>query len=94
MVNALNGRIWSIDTVDADVIDAKACKVKSVRWVGGATSAAGEAVVVRDPVLNTILWETTASGANYDEESLIETWWSNGFEVPTIDNGTFYVTLE
>ncbi len=93
MANVLNGRIWSIDTVDADVIDDKACKVKTVRWVGGSTSAADEAVIIRDPVLNTILWETTASGMNYVEEVLIEQWWSNGFEVPTIDNGTLYITL-
>ena len=96
MVNALNGRLWIVDTVDADVIDDKALWVKSIRWVGGTTSVATDALIIRDPVLNTTLWESTASGANYTEESLYEKpiRWRNGFEVPTIDVGILYVTLE
>ncbi|HDZ27008.1 hypothetical protein LCGC14_0690210 [marine sediment metagenome] len=95
MVNALNNTLWVVDTVDADVIDDKNMRVKSIRWIGGATSAAAEAVVIRDPTTNTTLWETTASGANYVEESLYNPplWWVNGFEVPTLDNGTLYITL-
>lgn len=93
MVNALNSKTWFVDAVDADVIDDKALKVKSVRWVfPGATAL--DAVIIRDPVLNTTLWETTAAGANTAEEVLLETWWPNGFEVPTLAGGNLYITLE
>ena len=93
MVNSLNGKIWAIDAVDADIVDAKHIFVKSVRWVGGATSAAGNAVVIQEPVTDIVLWETTASGANYVEEALLETNWPAGFEVPTLDVGTLYITM-
>jgi len=93
MVNALDGKLWFVDTIDADVIDNRHLFVKSVRWVGGATSAAGNALIIRDPVTNTTLWESTASGANYVEKDLEETSWPNGFEVPTIDVGNLYITL-
>jgi len=93
MVNALNGKLWFVDTLDADVIDDKHLFVKSIRWVGGASSVAGNALIIRDPVLNTTLWESTASGANYVEKDLEETSWPNGFEVPTIDVGNLYITL-
>jgi len=93
MVNALNGKIWFVDTVDATDIDTNHLKVKSIRWVGGGGSAAGNAVLVRDALDNTTLWESTASGANYVEEALLETWWPNGFEVPTLDVGNLYITL-
>lgn len=93
MANALNGKIWSIDTVDADIIDDRHIFVKSVRWVGTAASAAGNAVVIREPVTDITLWESTASGANYVEEALLETTWPQGFEVPTLAVGTLYITL-
>jgi len=93
MVNALNNRTWFIDTVDADVIDDKHVKVKSVRWVAPAATAL-DAVVIREPVTDITLWETTASGPNYVEEVILETWWPNGFEVPTLANGNLYITLE
>lgn len=93
MVNALNNRTWFIDTVDADVVDDRHVKVKSVRWVfPGATAL--DAVIIREPVTDITLWETTASGANYVEEVLLETWWPNGFEVPTLAGGNLYITLE
>ena len=93
MVNSLNDRRWVIDTVDADVIADNAIKVKSVRWAATTLSVATDAVVIRDPVNNDTLWETTASGANYVEEALLETWWKNGFEVPTLDRGILYITM-
>ena len=91
MVNALTGRIWFVDTVDADVIDARPIKVKSVRWVGGTT--AGHAAIIRDPVTNTTLWESLAAGVNNVEENLQENWWPNGFEVPTLASGNLYITM-
>lgn len=91
MANALNDRMWVVDTVDADVIDAKNMKVKSVRWVG-ATDA-GHQAIIRDPVLNTTLWEGIGTGVNNSEAELKETWWRNGFEVPTLDSGILYITL-
>ncbi len=93
MANVLNDRIWVVDTVDADVIADNAIKVKSVRWVGGIASVATDAVIIRDPTTNTVLWESLASGANYVEEALLETWWPNGFEVPTLDTGVLYITM-
>ena len=93
MVNALNGHIWFVDVVDATDIDLKHIFVKSIRWVGGATSAAGNAVVVREPGTNATLWESTASGANYVEAEILETTWPHGFEVPTLDIGTLYITM-
>lgn len=92
MVNALNDRLWVVDTVDADVISSANMRVKSIRWVAGIASAADDAVIIRDPVLNTTLWESTASGANYVEKDLEEHWWRNGFEVPTLDRGILYIT--
>ncbi len=91
MANTLTDRIWFVDTVDADVIDDKNMKVKDVRWVG-ATTAAHQAII-RDPVTNTNLWEGVATGANNTESQMLETWWRNGFEVPTLDSGTLYITL-
>ena len=95
MVNALNGRIWFVDTLDADVIADNHLQVASVRWVGGAGSAAGNVLIVRDPTLNTTLWESTAAGTDHSEESLYNPpiHWINGFEVPTIDVGNLYITL-
>ena len=93
MVNALNGHIWFVDTVDGDIIDDKHIFVKSVRWVGGATSVAGNAVVIQEPLSDAILWSSTASGANYVEEAILETTWPQGFEVPTLDVGTLHITL-
>jgi len=94
MVNALNNRTWFIDTVDADVIDDRAVKVKSIRWIDTG-AVAGDAVVIREPVTDITLWSSFASGANYVEEVLIESWWPNGFEVPTLAaGGELYITLE
>lgn len=92
MVNQLTGKIWSIDNEEPN-IDLRHIFVKSVRWVAGATSAAGEHISIDDPQTNAILWETTASGANYVEEVLLETTWPNGFEVSDIDNGILYITM-
>jgi len=95
MVNSLQSTRWFVDTVDADVIAANYLNVKSIRWVGGATSAPADALVLRDPTLNTTLWESTASGADYVEEVLYNPpiHWINGFECPTIDVGNCYIQL-
>jgi len=93
MVNVLNNRTWVIDTVDATDIDLKHIFVKSIRWVGGGASVAGNAVVIREPVTDVVLWESTASGANYVEKDLEETTWPNGFEVPTLDVGILYIVM-
>jgi len=91
MANALNDRLWIVDTVDADVIDDQQMKVKSVRWVGATT--AGHQAIIRDPVTNTTLWSGVATGANNSEAEFIESWWRNGFEVPTLSSGILYITL-
>lgn len=91
MANTLTDRIWKVDTEDSDVVDDKPMKVKTVRWVG-ATTAAHQAII-RDPVTNTTLWEGIATATNNSEAELIETWWRNGFEVPTLDSGILYITL-
>ena len=95
MANSLNNRLWVVDTVDADVIDGRAVNVKSIRWAGGTASVATDAIIIRDPSDNTTLWESTASGANYIEESLYDqpVRWRNGFEVPTLDVGILYIAL-
>jgi len=95
MVNSLQGRHWFVDTVDADVIADNYLSVKSIRWVGGASSSPGDALIIRDPVLNTTLWESTASGADYVEEVLYNPpiHWINGFEVPTLGVGNVYIQL-
>ena len=96
MANALNDRTWVVDTVDADVIADNFMIVKSVRWVAGLNSVANDALIVRDPVTNTTLWEATASGANFTEESLYDhpITWRNGFEVPTLARGILYIQME
>ena len=93
MANVLTNRTWVIDTVDATDIDLRHIFVKSIRWVGGTGSSAGDALIIREPVTNVVLWESTASGANYTEKDLEETTWPNGFEVPTIGAGILYIVM-
>ena len=90
MANALTGRIWFVDTVDADVIADNGMKVKTIRWTG---AGAADAALIRDPVTNTTLWESVGGGANNVEAELMETWWPNGFEVPTLAAGNLYITM-
>ena len=92
MVNALNGRHWVIDVANADTVHGANIKVKSIRWVD-ETAGAGDNVVVDNPVTGTILWETTAPGVNTAEAELLETWWPDGFGVPTLAGGTLHIEL-
>jgi hypothetical protein len=58
--------------------------------VGGTT--AGHAAVIQDPS-GRVLWTAVATGDNYTDQSLLETVWSEGFEVPTLASGRLYVYL-
>lgn len=91
MANDLLGNPWKIDTAGAGAVVDDMVYVKSVRWVS-ETAVGGDNVSVTDPVTSRVLWEAVAAGANYTEEALIESWWRNGFAVPTIGSGTLYVT--
>ena len=93
MANVLEGRRWTIDTVNTGAVHAANIKVKSIRWVDAGAGAA-DAVVVDDPVTDTVLWEGVATGVNNSEAQLIEQWWPNGFGVPTLAaGGTLYIEL-
>ena len=65
--------------------------VKSIRW-DAESAVAGNNAVVQDSN-GKVLWSSTASGANYTEEAILETMWSNGFKVPTLDAGILYITV-
>ena len=94
MANAFHAqeKVWVIDTADSTgILDVKA-KVKKVRWVGATT--AGHQAIIKDSGNNETIWESVASGANFIDSDLIESWWPRGFTVPTLDSGTLYIYLE
>ncbi len=91
MANETYGRTYKIDTASSvTVIHAGPFYVKSIKWVA-LTANSGDRCVVTDTDDKTI-WEDSANGANYNKGELLEQWWNSGFKVPTLGNGTLYVT--
>jgi hypothetical protein len=90
MANDLTGNPLIVDTAASTVLTTENLYVKSIRWVAPA-AVAGNAVAVKTPA-GKMLWESTAAGANYVEEALIEANWETGFQVPTLATGVLYIT--
>jgi hypothetical protein len=75
-------------------------KVQSIRWVGGASSAEGNTLILTESAARgdtaAVLWESVAAGANYVEESSnggSGFHFRNGIRVGTIDVGTLYLYI-
>jgi len=94
MVNAFNkkGQVWVIDTSGSSMIVTEDIHVRSIRWIDAGASA-GDTVIIQDED-STVLWESVAAGANYVEESLVNTVWRKGFKVTTLaSGGKVYINL-
>lgn len=87
MANDTSRRPWALDT--PAVITTEQVRLKSLRWVSPA-AVAGHAVKVEDRN-GEVVWEAVATGANFQEESLIEED-VNGFELASISSGILYVS--
>lgn len=92
MANAFisTGNVWVLDTVNANKVTTVDLLIRSIRWVGATT--AGHQLVFTDTD-DATLWESVASGANYVEESQVNTLWRAGFKLPTLGSGIAYITL-
>ena len=83
--------LYKVSAAGATIIATGNLTVKSVRWVGATTAAHG--LVIQDSASNE-LFKSTASGANYVEESILDRRWWNGFKVTTLGSGDVYVEAE
>lgn len=91
MANEVYGRTWKIDTPAGGVLHAGPFRVKSVRWVSPSAEADHEARVADS--LGNILWKSRAAGANHVDESILDAWWNQGWQVPVLSSGELYVTV-
>lgn len=91
MANDTYGRVWKIDTAGSTVLHPGPFRAQSVRWVSPAAEA-GHALTIQDSN-GKELWRSLASGANHLDGERLDTWWNQGFKVPTLDSGTLYITV-
>jgi hypothetical protein len=92
MANTLRGRMWSVDIAGAGAVTTSPVKVKSVKWISAA-AVAGQGARITDPVNGGVLFEEIATGGNFVAESLLETWWINGFIVDTLASGRLSIEV-
>lgn len=90
MANTLTGRSWRIDVTGA--VATTPHYVKSVKWVNEA-GVAGANAKITDPKNGATLYEDVCAGANFASSELVETWWSNGFTITTLDSGFLLIEL-
>jgi hypothetical protein len=93
MVNEFKYDQWNIDTQTTDPakVTALFTKVRSIKWVSVSANA-GDRVQITDGA-GFVLWESVASGSNYEVETFVERTWKSGFAVPDLDSGTLYITI-
>lgn len=69
-----------------------------IRWVCDTNSqsvAGDKAQIVSLSTTGNTLWEATATGANYEEDSRIEQWWDiEGFKVQQLSHGKLYIYIK
>lgn len=73
--------------------------IKSIRWVAGASSVAGDSLILVESSIGTItdvLWATVAAGASYVEADSCGGHgfdFRNGVRINTISRGSLYLYL-
>ena len=88
MANVLTDNIWSIDSTGT--LTGARVQIARIRWVS-VGAAAGHQVVLKDTAGKTV-WETTATAANYVEESSALAGRSViGLQITTLASGTVYL---
>lgn len=95
MANDFSRNPWRVDTAltvanTAQVEVASRMYIKSVRWASGTTAGHICQILSWD---GKELWSSVASGANYVEEDLVETWWP-WFRVQLIQSGVVFITYK
>ena len=91
MANDLTDQPWLLDTVSATAVTNDDIRIKHIRWVGATT--AGDKATLKDKNAR-VIWDSTASGANYIEDSLSENQrFFHGLVVTALDHGKLYVYL-
>ena len=95
MANALNDHVLIVDTADAanvavgGVVLNEEVRVKTIRWVGTAATAAGHTAVVQNGD-GKDMWDDIATGANYRHESRLDLRFTHGVRVTTLSSGKLY----
>ena len=90
MANDVTTQPWIIDSTG--VLTTDDIRIKHIRWDATA-AAAGNAVILKDKN-GRVVWESHATGSNYDEDSLSENQrFFPGLTVDRIDSGTVYIYL-
>lgn len=92
MSNVLTFPVYKIDTVGTIIAADKPVKLNGVRWVGTSTTAAGDAVEIRDGRGNTV-WQTVATGAYYVEADTPAIRHFMGMVVATLNSGTLFLEM-
>lgn len=83
--------------LSGDPASAGRAYVIHIRWVCGpfSQSAAGDrAIILSLSAAGNTLWEATATGANYEEDSRVEQWFDQeGFKVQQLDHGKLEIYI-
>jgi hypothetical protein len=91
MANEAYGRVWRIDTPGAGVLHPGPFHVQHVRWVAPAANP-DQAVIIQD-ANGKDLWKSRANGPNFVDHAKLDSWWNQGFKVPTLDTGELFITV-
>ena len=92
MANVVDRNPLALDTVATIFAAGEKVRLKSARWVSGA-AAAGHTVSLTNAAGTAVLWTSTADGANFTDESLLEIDAVAGLRLNAITSGTLYVML-